>query len=174
MRCNVNFNQCNTGCSFPCPLFTCCRNFRRLFSDSSSNTVINPPLNLAFAQYANTAVQTVPAGGILLLNFVGGGGSGIIADGAGNYNLTPGTYRLIYNANGIIPAGGLFSLGLYQNGVLIPNSLQSIFGASGSVVNLSADVLISVTGANDIISFVNTAGESEVVNQANLNITRIG
>lgn len=41
MPCNLNFNQCNLGPSYPTPIYTCGCRLARLLS-SSANNVVNP------------------------------------------------------------------------------------------------------------------------------------
>ena len=40
MPCNLNFNQCNLGCGYPRPIFTCRNIFNTLFQNESMNIIV--------------------------------------------------------------------------------------------------------------------------------------
>ncbi|MCI8555001.1 MAG: hypothetical protein HFI85_00285 [Clostridia bacterium] len=44
MPCNLNFNQCNMGRSYPDPIFTCRDVFISLFNNSSPNIIVQPDI----------------------------------------------------------------------------------------------------------------------------------
>ena len=49
MRCNLNFNGCNAGPSYPCPIFTCRSLLLRALTPSTT-TIVNPPIVLTLDQ----------------------------------------------------------------------------------------------------------------------------
>ncbi len=174
MRCNFNFNQCNIGPSSPTPIFTCCRNLALAPSNISRNEVINPVFPpVIFAVFASTSVQTIAVGGNVITTLVSASDDSILDDGAGNFTMQAGTYRISYSATGIVPAGGTLSLALYENGVIVPGSTGSVGGVPGTIATISGMAIVTTLSTADVINLRNNLAENEVINLSSISIVRI-
>ena len=96
MPCNLNFNQCNTGCIYPRPIFTCRRDLIALLNQSD-NIIVNPIVQPAQLIANITGAQTVLSGGNVVPVVAFNQGSAISYDNAGTFSLVNGRYMFSFN-----------------------------------------------------------------------------
>lgn len=172
MPCNLNFNQCNGGSYYPCPIFNCrCRLLNLL--TGSSNTVINPVITPSWAFFNFTTPQTVLPNGNVIFNMVSGAGINILTGANGVINLDIGTYQISYNANGAISSNGTLALALFNNGDIIPASESQSSGVVGDAATLSGSVVINITENGSPVSLRNINNVSEVFSSGTLTVTKV-
>ena len=172
MPCNLNFNECRLGPNYPTPIYTCREQLLRLL-DTSSNTVINPIVLATWAFLNFTPTQVIPSGGNVGLTLASSIGTDITLGVGDTIILKSGTYRINYASNGIIPSNGTLSLAVYQNGVLLADSIATVNGSVGSNVNIAGDSVITVPTQGVMLTIRNNNSVSETINSGNVFITRI-
>ena len=172
MLCNLNFNQCFSGCPYPRPIFTCYRNLIALLNQSGT-TIINPTIEVSSAITQISSPQTVTAGGLVVPSLTFSQGSSIIHDNAGTFTLTTGRYLINYNLNGIISANGLNSYTVYLDGNIIPSSQSSTSGTIGSGASLSGSAFVRITNVAGAITIRNTNINPLLINSGSVTIQKI-
>ncbi|MFB5269960.1 hypothetical protein ACE41H_24695 [Paenibacillus enshidis] len=108
-----------------------------------------------------TVGQLVPNGGIVPLGTFDQNGNAIMNTN-GNITLAPNqTYSVVYKANvGSQGNSSSVSVGLYQNGSLVPgnNSVGSVTIGVNASQTLSGNTIITTDATADIINLRNTSG----------------
>ena len=171
MPCNLNFNQCNTGCNFPRPIFTCFRNFIALLNQSG-NTIVNPVVEGATLLSAVNP-QTVLAGGLVVPVTSFSSGSAITNDNGGTFTAVFGRYLVSYNLNGNIGANGSSSYALYLDGVIIPSSQSTTSGTAGASTTHSGSAFVQIVNPTGAITLRNVNTSTAVLNGGSVNIQKI-
>lgn len=171
MACNLNFNQCNSGCQFPRPIFNCrCRLLSILNSTDLSvvNPVLNPSLFLStiFSQtvQSNEAINSVEA-------FLSG--DSIELSNGGAVILAEGRYLISYATTGVLGSNGVFSVGINQDGFLVSGSDASISGTAGLSASLNNSAIINVTAVSSLITLINTNSVSQELTSGNITIQKL-
>lgn len=172
MPCNLNFNQCNLGCSFPRPIFNCCSRFISILNQSNIE-VINPTIDTSFAISTVTTPQTVGANANLIPVVALNQGSSISFDNFGTYSLSTGRYLISFNINGVYANNGSYSFAVFENESQIAGSAVTSTGTAGNAVSISNSIFLDVTLANALINFKNINTDSQVVNSATISIQKI-
>ena len=172
MPCNLNFNQCNLGPSYPRPVNTCNLILRNLLS-SSTNNVVNPVVIPSWSFFNFVTTQTVGAGENVVFNLISGSGTNIIPGADGEISLSSGTYQLSFSVNGVIASNNVLSVGLFQNGTFIPASESIITGVAGTNVTLANNAIITVPSGGATITLKNINSVSESFSSGNLTIVKL-
>ncbi len=172
MPCNLNFNQCNYGCMYPRPIFTCYRNLISLLNQSG-NQIINPVIDSSQIIATTSNSQTVLTGGNVSPIVVFNQGSAISYDNAGTFSLVNGRYLLSFNINGAYAADGQFNFAVYQDGVLVPSSSTTSSGTVGSPVSINNKIYLNITNPNSLITIQNTNVNSQTISSGNIIIEKI-
>ncbi len=170
--CNLNFNQCNGGSYYPCPIDTC-RSKYLSFLNARTTTIINPTIAPAWS-YSNFIVpQTVWAGSILGVREQASSGFAINDNIDGTFILNRGTYQVEYNLNGIVPDSSQLSVGAVLDGLIIEESKSISNATSGDVVDLSGRAVFTVTEEQSVLALVNIGQENAIFNRAVFTINKI-
>ena len=172
MPCNLNFNQWNTGCLYPRPIFTWCRNLIALLNQSTTE-IVNPIVETSSAIATSSSPQTVLSGGLLNPVETLNTGSSILYNNAGTFTLLNGRYIISFNINSINALNGTSSYGIYLDDVLLPSSLTTVSGTAGSASTLSNSVLVQITNPTGAITIRNTNSTTQTVNNANIVLQKI-
>lgn len=172
MPCNLNFNQCITGCSYPRPIFTCFQNFISLFNQSG-NTIVNPVIEASNTISEIATPQTVAAGGNVIPTVSFSQGSAISYDNAGTFTLINGRYLVSYNLSGVISANGLNSYAIYLDGNILPASAAVASGTIGSGAAVSGSTFVQITAPTGAITIRNTNSNPQLVNSGSVTIQKI-
>lgn len=172
MPCNLNFNQCNTGCIYPRPIFTCRRDLIALLNQSD-NIIVNPIVQPAQLIANITGAQTVLSGGNVVPVVAFNQGSAISYDNAGTFSLVNGRYMLSFNLNGTFAADGNSSFAVYVDGVLLPNSSVTSSGTAGSASTVSNSIFLEITNPNALVTIRNTNVNSQTISSGNVVIQKI-
>lgn len=170
MACNLNFNQCNSGCQFPRPIFNCrCRLLSIL--NSSEITVVNPQTTASLV-LSTVVPQTVTGRGVIDSNisFISGND---ISLSNGTFMLTEGSYLVSYAVSGTIASNGLFAVGLNQDGFLIEGSQSSSSGSAGGGASLTNSAIVTVTSVSSLVTLINTLDTALNVASGNITIQKL-
>lgn len=173
MICNLNRNQCFAGPYYPMPMFNCRQRIYCLLNNSA-NPVVNPTLTQGWAFLNLAQPQDLNPGDSVNLNFASGRGSYITLENGGAIRLSVGTYHVNYDASGIVPANELLSLTLFQNNTAVPGTNSSVNANSGNSVNLVGSSVLTVISDETILRLINTNVQSEIIQSANITITKLG
>lgn len=170
MACNLNFNQCNSGCSFPRPIFNCrCRLLSIL--NSSEITVVNPTVTPSL--FLSTIFsQNVASGGFIDSNSAFVSGSDITLTN-GSFMLAEGRYLVSYSISGTIASNGTFSAGVNQDGFLVGGSESSTSGTAGTSASLTNSTIVNVTAVSSLITLANTNSASQNITSGNITIQKL-
>lgn len=171
MACNLNFNQCNFGCSFPRPIFNCkCKLLSLL--NSSNLSVVNPLpespsliLSSIFPHFVDSNTNIDSA-----ISFLSGNAIKLINK---TFTLTEGRYLVSYAITGAISSNGMLSVGIDQDGFLISGSESSSSGIVGGTSNLTNSTIIHVTSPSSIISLKNINSVSQSIASGNITIQKL-
>lgn len=169
--CNLNFNQCNLGCSYPRPIDTCRRQLYSLFNQGTM-TILNP-VSVQNFLYANSGVQTVSSGNPLLLQRLALIGQGIRDNGDGSYFLNKGIYQIEFSANGIIPASSQIELAVSLDGLIVENSRATTSSNFGMSADLSGSGLVNIGENGGLVALLNTGLQSVNFNRVWIIINKI-
>ena len=171
MACNLNFNQCNLGNSYPRPIFNCrCRLLSVL--NSSNLTVVNPTIFNSSALLSSVFTQNVATNGVVQTNLAFVNGDSILLNN-GSFMLAEGRYLVSYSISGRISANQIFSFALNENGFLIESSQSSMSGVVGGMASLTNSAIINVTAVSSSIGLVNTNSIDQEVESGNITIQKL-
>lgn len=172
MPCNLNFNQCNLGRSFPRPIFTCRQNYLRLLTNDSPNTIVQPTIDTSFL-LSSIFFQNVSAGDFVFSQVSFLRDNSIIYDNLGSFILNEGRYILSYSLGGVIPQGGTLAIGIFQDGFLMNGGQNLISGSVGTNVGLSGSLIIVVDKPSSMINFRNLLAENILINNGSITLQRV-
>lgn len=169
MACNLNFNQCNSGCQFPRPIFNCrCRLLSIL--NSSEITIVNPIASSSLA-LSTIFPQTAVSGGIIQSNPYISGNSIDLTNGT--FMLSEGRYLVSYAVSGNIGSNGLFSVEIKQDGIVVAGGESSTSGTAGNTASLSNSAIVNITAVSSLVSLVNSNSVSQAITSGNITIQKL-
>lgn len=172
MSCNLNFNGCRGGRYYPQPISTCQSQLLALLNQGTT-TVINPVTSPSWS-YSNFVVpQNVWAGSVLGVRQQASSGSGIRDNLDGSFLLSPGTYQIEFNINGVVPLTSGLQVAGVLNGVVIEESRATSNASSGENSDLSGRAVFVVSESNSHFALINTGSENASFNRAALTINKI-
>ena len=172
MPCNLNFNQCFSGCSYPSPIFNCFQNFLSQYSQSE-NTIVNPIIEASNTISEIATTQTIAADGNVIPTLSFSRGSAISYDSAGTFTLINGRYLINYNLSGDISVNGQNSYAIYLDGNILPSSASVSSGTIGNSATVSGGSFVQITAPTGAITIRNTNSNSQLVNSGSVTISKI-
>lgn len=170
MACNLNFNQCNTGCHFPRPIFNCRCRFLSILN--SSNIEVVRPTPIASIVLSTITPQTLSSGGAVSSISAFSSGSAITINNS-NFLLTQGHYLISYSLSGTIASNGMFSSAFVQDGFTVIGSESSTSGTPGMNASITNSAIIDVTGVSSILTLTNINTVAQVATSGNITIQKL-
>lgn len=171
MPCNLNFNQCRLGRSFPRPIFNCVGLLLQSLTQSGTE-IVNPLLQSSLI-VASAPAQTVESGGALLTTINFSQGNAIFLGNGGTISLIEGRYLVTFNINGVLPSNGNFTFAGFQDGNIISSSATGTSGNVGAPASVSSSFFVDVSSPMSILTILNTNSVAQTITGGSVTIQKI-